>query len=113
MLQANASLPELLSQRQAQARIDSGAYLHAVADEATMLYWVALACRSARESAGRLQVHIGASANVDQSTINRFEKHIAWPRDADKLVAAYAEDLGIEPIQLWREALRLWQDALD
>lgn len=74
-----------------------------------MLFWLARACTSARKAAGRRQVHVAASANVDQSTIGRFEKGNAWPRHTDRVVAAYADDLDVHPIELWQEALRLWR----
>lgn len=73
-----------------------------------MLFWLSRACKAAREAAGRKQVHVAASANVDQSTIARFEKQTAWPRHTDRVVAAYADDLDIEGIDLWQEAMRLW-----
>lgn len=77
-----------------------------------MLFWLTRAARDARIAAGRLQVHVAASANVNQSTIDRFEKGGAWPRDTDRFVNAYADDLDIEPVQLWDEALRLWREHL-
>lgn len=74
-----------------------------------MLFWIAAACKQAREHAGRIQSQIAASAIVDQATINRFEHHIAWPKvGADRIVAAYADDLDVEVIQLWQQAMRLW-----
>lgn len=74
-----------------------------------MLFWIAAACKQAREHAGRIQSQIAASAIVDQATINRFEHHIAWPKvGADRIVTAYADDLDVEVIQLWQQAMRLW-----
>lgn len=73
-----------------------------------MLYWLAEACKRARENEGRIQVHIAASLNQAQSSVTRFENHDGQPRDLDAMVAAYAEDLDIEPVQLWTKALDLW-----
>lgn len=78
-----------------------------------MLYWIARTCREARIAARRKQVHIGASADMDQSTINRFEKGIAWPRNPDLLVDAYAHDLDVPAHVLWRRALEAWGHAAD
>lgn len=75
-----------------------------------MSYWMALACRTAREAQRRKQVHIAAGADVDQSTIARFERAIAWPRQTDRVIAAYADDLGTTPRALWAEAMRLWTE---
>ena len=107
---APVSLLDVLSQRQAQARRHGATYLAPVADQDSMLFWLARACKAAREAAGRKQVHVAASANSDQSTIARFEKATAWPRATDQIVAAYADDLDIDPLDLWQEAMRLWAD---
>lgn len=108
--QTSVSLLDVLSQRQTQAQEHGTPYLAAVPDADSMLYWLARACKAAREAAARKQVHVAASANVDQSTITRFEKGLAWSRDTDKIVAAYADDLDVPPIWLWQEALRRWQE---
>jgi hypothetical protein len=73
-----------------------------------MLPWIARAARDARIAAGRKQVHVAASADVDQSTVHRFESAIAWPRDIDRMVAAYADDLDIPAVELWRRAVDAW-----
>ena len=76
-----------------------------------VLPWIAGVCRQARIAAGRRQVHIAAAADVDQSTVNRFELAQGWPRDVDAMIAAYAEDLAIPAIELWRRAIDAWQSA--
>jgi hypothetical protein len=76
-----------------------------------MLPWITGACRDARIAAGRKQVHVAASADVDQSTVNRFEGATAWPRDMDRMVSAYADDLGIPALELWRRAIDAWGAA--
>ena len=81
-----------------------------------MRYWLARAAKQAREAAGPVkQVRIAAAADKDQSTIYRFEKpeepQTSWPQETDLYVAAYAEELGIEPIELWEQALRMWRNA--
>lgn len=78
-----------------------------------MRFWIAEAAKQAREAANRMLVHVAASASVDQSTIYRFEKHEVFPDDIDLTVAAYADDLDIEPIQLWQTALDLWRESGD
>lgn len=116
---SHAAVPllDFLSKRETQARGRSAPYLRAVPDENSMLYWLARACTIARESSGRLQVHVAASLDVNQSTIDRFEEGEKWPRSADRTIAGYAEDIStpdhtVEPIELWAEALRLWQEHL-
>jgi hypothetical protein len=50
-----------------------------------------------------------STLRVNQETIGKFERGQRWPRDPDRTIAAYAEDLDIEPFVLWREALRRWE----
>ncbi len=76
-----------------------------------MAFWLARAAKSAREAAGRKQVHVAASANKDQSTIYRFEQGTAWPQDTDLLIAAYADDLEIDPQDIWQMALDMWKES--
>jgi len=76
--------------------------------EDTMIYWLAQVAGEAREEADIKHVRIAAALNVDQSTISRFEKGEAWPRDADAVIQAYAEELEIDPRVLWRKGLERW-----
>ena len=113
---ATLDAPDLLGalrQRHAQAQEECAPYLAVVLEQDSMLLWLARAAVQAREAAGRKQVHIAASADRDQSSIYRFEQAAkgksGWPRDADRIVAAYADDLDIDPIALWAQALQMWQ----
>lgn len=81
----------------------------AVAGPVPMLPYIAAACRDARERQGRLQVHIAAELGRGEAAVQRFEAGKHWPRDPDAMVAAYARDLDIQPIDIWQEALRRWQ----
>lgn len=76
-----------------------------------MVYWIAEAAREARQEAKRKHVHIAAGLDSDQSTISRFENHEGQPRDIDRTVEAYAEDLEIDVRQLWARALEMWIEA--
>jgi transcriptional regulator with XRE-family HTH domain len=76
----------------------------------SILPWIGLVCREAREGQGRLQVHVAARLGVNQATIARFERGQAWPRDPDQLVTAYADELDTESVELWADAVRRWQD---
>lgn len=80
----------------------------------TLVYWLAQVAKQLREQAGRKQVHIAAAMSIDQSTIYRFEQGERWPRQADLIVAAYAEDLGIEdPRDIWQQAVDAWRERGD
>jgi transcriptional regulator with XRE-family HTH domain len=74
-----------------------------------MLYWLGIVAREAREARDRKQVHIAAVLGVNQMTVSRFEQGRAWPRDPDQIIAAYAEDLDLDPRDLWEEACRRWR----
>jgi hypothetical protein len=76
-----------------------------------MSYWLAAAARELREQADRKQVHVAAGADVDQSTVWRFEHSGTFPRNVDSLIAAYAEDLSMSPIEIWAKALEMWREA--
>lgn len=87
------------------------AYMRDMATKETvkaMVYWVAEAAKEAREEADRLQVHVAAGINKNQSAIARFEDHKNQPRNLDETIAAYADDLDIDPRQLWARALEMW-----
>lgn len=76
-----------------------------------MLPWVAQVATDRRLALGKRQVHVAAMADVDQSTIDRFERCMAWPRKLDQVIAAYAEILGVTQQDLWAEAVERWRDA--
>lgn len=76
-----------------------------------MIFWLARAAKEIRDQQERKQVHIAAAIDVDQSTVNRFEQGENWPRDPDLLVRGYAEDLDIDPQDLWAEALKMWRES--
>ncbi len=108
---ATPGLLDFLRERETQARAHGTAYLASVSNPDTMLFWLARAARTAREAAGRKQIHVAATGvGRDQSTVNRFEKGTAWPRSADLMVKQYADDLEIDEIDIWAEALRLWHE---
>lgn len=116
MRTARAAAPNLLEKlrsREAQARGLTLAYAPATLARNTMLYWLARAAKQARDAAGRKQVHIAASIDRDQSVVYRFEQGTAWPRNPDLLVSGYADDLDVPPIEIWKQAITLWEaDAL-
>ena len=81
------------------------AYADYVGDGA-MIKALAAAAKEAREAADpkRKIIHIAVVADVDPSTIWRFERG-HWPRNADDIIAAYAAELGLDPLELWKRAL--------
>jgi hypothetical protein len=109
--QRQRSLRFLKQAQRAQARGVGAPYGGPTVPEQAMAHWLAVAATELRESKGRKHVHIAAGANVDQSTVWRFEREESFPRDMDALVAAYADDLDVRPIDIWRRALGLWSEA--
>lgn len=63
------------------------------------------ACRIAREQAGLRQIDVATESCVTEGTISKFEAGIGGWRDADAIVAAYADLLDTEPEALWRAAI--------
>lgn len=111
--QAEVTSPDLLEvlrSRTEQARAMRDTYRPAHMAQDTMLYWLAKVAKDAREAAGRKQVHIAAEIDRDQSAVYRFEQGLAWPRDVDLLVAGYAADLDISPMDIWDKALQMWRE---
>jgi hypothetical protein len=72
-----------------------------------MIYWLAQAAKKKRESGKRKLIHIAVEADMDPSTIYRFEQG-HWPRDPDHIIGAYAADLEIDPSEFWDEAAKLY-----
>lgn len=74
-----------------------------------MLPYLGAAARDARIKAGRLQIHIAVELGAKtDATVRPFEQGKHWPRDPDAMVSAYARDLGIDPIDIWKDALKRW-----
>lgn len=83
----------------------------ALAGRQTLIYWLGQALKRLRqESPGLKQVRIAATAGVDQSTIWRLEEEAhRWPRHVEVIVAAYAEELELDPRDIWAFAFELWR----
>jgi hypothetical protein len=73
-----------------------------------LLPWLGRACRQAREDRKVVQVKIAAAIEVNQATIARFEEGIAWPRQPEGVLMAYASELDIDVRLLWLHAFVLW-----
>lgn len=76
----------------------------------TMLSALSHVCVEARRQAGRKRVHIAARVNLTEKTIERFEQSERWPRDIEAMVAAYAHEAGLEPVDLWLRAIEYWRE---
>lgn len=75
-----------------------------------MSYWLALVLHDRRKEKGISPAKLAALADVDQSTITRFEQGQSLPPEVDRYVAAYAQLLGIEDSrELWLLALEKWR----
>lgn len=72
-----------------------------------MIGCLAAAARTMREQAGRRQVDLTAISGIDASRFSEFEQGAAWPRDADRIVQAYADMLGIDAAEVWFAAYEL------
>lgn len=61
--------------------------------------------RNARIEAGLTLMDIATRAGVSQGTIYYFETRGSWSPKTDKIVAAYAQELGVTERDLWQAAL--------
>lgn len=75
----------------------------------TLLEHLATVARDARLHAGRRQIDIATTAGVAHTTVSHFEAARGWPLNPERLIAAYAEEVGCEPIDLWHRALGQWE----
>jgi transcriptional regulator with XRE-family HTH domain len=73
-----------------------------------LLPWLGRAARQAREERNVKQVKIAAEIEVNQATIARFEDGIAWPRQPEEVLMAYASVLDMDMRLLWLHAFVLW-----
>jgi transcriptional regulator with XRE-family HTH domain len=72
-----------------------------------MLPYLAIAAREARTARDRTVTHIAAAADVGEVTIRRFERGQTWPRELDRILDAYAAEIGLGRFDLWDDAYRL------
>ena len=74
----------------------------------TIDYWIGATCRELRKS-HKVRVNaIAAIADVDQSTINRFENGHPVHK-INNMVAAYAYLCDVDGRELWAAAVKDWQ----
>jgi hypothetical protein len=59
----------------------------------------------ARRTADRSALDVAFHAGLDPATIYDLERRPRWPRNPDRVVAAYARATGVASIDLWIGAL--------
>ena len=75
------------------------------------LYWLAEAAKQLREHAGVRPETVASIMDVGIHRIDRFEKAENWPRDAERLLAAYAQAVNLEDARdIYQRALDLWYE---
>lgn len=70
-----------------------------------MLQALARVAKDARLQGPKKRSHYAAAADLDQSAITRFEQGKRWPKNPGRIVAGYAQVLGIDPVELWARAV--------
>jgi hypothetical protein len=72
-----------------------------------LLPYISAVCKETRKESGARVTGVADAAGYDSATtINRFERSVAWPRDPDAVVGAYAKGAKVSPFDLWDEAIR-------
>lgn len=70
-----------------------------------MLHQLGRVAREARLAAGRSQIEVATTAGVSHAVISRLESGGRWPRDPDRIVAAYAAECGVSERKIWGQAV--------
>jgi transcriptional regulator with XRE-family HTH domain len=77
-----------------------------------MHIWLGRAAQQVRESAGPYRYEVASKVPCDPSVLANFEKGRSLPQGLDRVLDAYAEVGGLsEGRDLWRLALKLWNEA--
>lgn len=77
----------------------------------TLLYWLGLAARKAREDAGVSMVEIAALLGMNTTKgVERFERAENWPLSLEWTLAAYGRALGIDGRDLIDAGMALWRE---
>src|SRR5262245_7592620 len=100
--------PKLPATKPTSGRSDRTPGMEADQIARPLLPWLGRACRTAREEANVKQVRIAAAIEVNQATIARFEDGVAWPRNPEDVLMAYANELFMDVRLLWVHAFVLW-----
>lgn len=75
--------------------------------------WIRQVLRERREQAGITLAQVEYATSRDRGNLSKFERGVSRElRDLDGVVAGYADLLGVEPIDLWQEALDRWKATL-
>lgn len=74
-------------------------------------YWLAHTARLHRERAGLSTKRVAAALNIDEKTLDRFEKGTtSWPHEVDRILAAYAYLAGLRDERvIYEQAVRAWK----
>lgn len=84
--------------------------MHEEPTRPTLLRALGRTCKTARMAAGKRLPALVAELHRDQSTLYRFEQGVAWPRDVEDVVEAYARIAGMGAgVRLWQAALDAWR----
>lgn len=91
----------------------SSASFNITMSAAALLPHLAAVARECRQAADATVWDIADAAGVNTSTVYRFERGCAWPKDPDMLLAAYGVIEDCHPAELWERALRRWRQGQD
>lgn len=73
-----------------------------------MLMFLGTSAREVRQAAAISTARIAAEADVADFTIRRFEAGQSWPKGGpDHIIAVYAQQCGVRPVDIWRRAVDL------
>lgn len=74
------------------------------------LTWLARAAIESREASGERRESIAYLAGVGIDQVSRFEKALSMPREAERVIAAYAQFEGADPLAIYERAIAMWRE---
>lgn len=69
------------------------------------------AAQALRLEHGFTLLDVATRARVSESVVHQFERGTGWRRRTDEIVAAYAKEAGVEPVDIWRAAIDAWSSG--
>lgn len=66
--------------------------------------------RELREAKDVLAVEIGARIRHTEGVVSRFERGETVPRNLDLMVQAYADELDLDPADIWQMTIKRWRE---
>lgn len=88
--------------------LDAGPGLPSSDVPGAMLHYLGRVAREKRKAQRIKLIRIAYQLDKSEATMSRFESGQTW-HDLERAVAAYADEFGEDPFDIWAAALELWR----